>query len=140
MMRRRGGAGEKRGGGGLRGGGQPAGTRYKMREKLVAIGDDFYIEDGGGRRVFKVDGKALRVRKTLIFEDLNRNELCRIQERMLRIKDTMNIERDGNVAAKVKKALITPVRMRFSVKVGDGSDMSGTGNILHHEYKIESGG
>ena len=35
-------------------------TRYRMRQKLVAFGDDFWIENEGGQRVFKVDGKMLR--------------------------------------------------------------------------------
>ena len=41
---------------------------YRMRQKLVSIGDDYWIENDQGERVFKVDGKALRVRQTLIFE------------------------------------------------------------------------
>lgn len=40
-------------------------TRYQMRQKLVAFGDDFYIENERGQKVFKVDGKVLRVRDTL---------------------------------------------------------------------------
>ena len=66
--------------------------RYQMREKLVSIGDDFWIENERGERAFKVDGKALRIRKTLIFEDPKGQELCKIQEGMLRVKDTMTIE------------------------------------------------
>ena len=42
---------------------EPAGTRYRMREKLLSIGDDFWIETEAGERAFKVDGKALRVRE-----------------------------------------------------------------------------
>ena len=44
-------------------------TRYQMREKLVSIGDDFLIENEAGQKAFKVDGKALRIRDTLKFED-----------------------------------------------------------------------
>src|SRR5687767_9567604 len=44
-------------------------TRYQMREKMVSIGDDYWIENDRGERAFKVDGKALRVRQTLVFED-----------------------------------------------------------------------
>jgi uncharacterized protein YxjI len=54
-------------------------VHYRMREKLVAIGDDYWIEDDAGQRVFKVNGKALRVRDTLIFEDASGNELLKIQ-------------------------------------------------------------
>ena len=41
-------------------------TRYKIRQKMFSIGDDFWIENQDGQKVFKVDGKALRLRKTLI--------------------------------------------------------------------------
>ena len=63
-----------------------------MREKLFAFGDDSWIEDESGERVYRVDGKALRMRKTLKLEDLDGNELCKIQERKLRVRDTMEIE------------------------------------------------
>ncbi len=46
-------------------------NRYRMRQKLVAFGDDFWIENESGQRVYKVDGKMLRVRDTLFFEDTN---------------------------------------------------------------------
>jgi uncharacterized protein YxjI len=116
-------------------------TRYQMRQKLVSIGDDFWIENDRGERAFKVDGKALRIRKTLVLEDANGGEQCQIQERMLRIRDTMDIEGpDGSRLATVKKALITPVRDRWSVDVATGQDLEVQGNILDHEYTIEAGG
>jgi uncharacterized protein YxjI len=115
-------------------------TRYQMREKLVSFGDDFWIEDEQGDRVFKVDGKALRVRDTLVIEDRLGNPVCKTQERKLRIKDTMEIKGpDGDNMATIKKAVISPVRDRFSVKVADGPDLNVQGNILDHEYKIEEG-
>jgi uncharacterized protein YxjI len=115
-------------------------NRYQMREKLVSIGDDFWIENEQGQRVYKVDGKALRVRDTLVFRDAQGNELCKIQERMLRVKDSMEIEGPGGErVAMVKKALITPVRERWTVNVRNGPDMDVQGNILDHEYRIEQG-
>jgi len=120
-----------------RGGGA---DHYRMRQKLVSIGDDYWIENDQGERVYKVDGKALRVRQTLIFEDARGAELVKIQERMLRARDTMEIEdRDGRRVAMVKKAMITPVRERWTVKVADGPDLEVQGNILDHEYTIEDG-
>jgi uncharacterized protein YxjI len=114
--------------------------QYQMRQKLISIGDDYWIENGRGEKVFKVDGKALRIRQTLSFEDRNGQELCKIQERMLRIKDSMEIEDpNGQRAAMVKKALITPLRERWVVNVANGPDLEVQGNILDHEYTIGEG-
>jgi len=116
------------------------GTRYQMRQKMAAIGDDFWIENDQGQKVFKVDGKALRVRKTLVFEDAHGGELAKIQERMLRVKDSMEIEGShGEQLAMVKKALVTPVRERWVVKIKGGPDLEVKGNILDHEYTIGEG-
>ena len=116
-------------------------TTYRMRQKLVAIGDDYWIEDEQGRRLFKVNGKAMRVRDTLILEDASGNELLKLQERKLRVRDTMVIEdASGRTVATVKKAMITPLRDRFSVDVADGDDMDVQGNIVDHEYRISQGG
>jgi uncharacterized protein YxjI len=113
---------------------------YKMRQRLVSIGDDFWIETDAGQRAYKVDGKALRVRKTLVFEDATGRELAKIQERMVRVKDSMEIEGpDGRRLAMVKKALVTPLRDRWVVKIADGPDLDVQGNILDHEYTISSG-
>ena len=62
-----------------RGGDSGGAVRYQMREKMVSIGDDFWIENNHGQKVFKIDGKALRVRDTLKFEDAHGRELCKIQ-------------------------------------------------------------
>ncbi|MCU0309107.1 MAG: LURP-one-related family protein [Thermoleophilia bacterium] len=112
-----------------------------MRERLLAIGDDFWIEDEHGERAFRVDGKALRVRDTLVFEDADGHELARIQERKARVRDSMEIEDpEGGRIAMVKKALVSPLRDRFEVEVDDGEDLSVHGNIVDHEYAIEQGG
>ncbi|MET0999871.1 MAG: LURP-one-related family protein [Marmoricola sp.] len=116
-------------------------ARYQMRQKLVSFGDDYWIENGDGDRVLRVDGKVLRVRKTLDIEDVQGTQLCRIQTRVLHIRDTMVIEDpDGEEMAKVHKALITPLRERWKVDVADGPDLEIQGNILDHEYDIEVDG
>jgi len=116
-------------------------TRYQMRQRMISIGDDYVIENDRGERVFKLDGKALRIRKTIRFEDMDGHELAKIQERMLHIKDSMEIEGpDGNRMALVKKAMITPLRERWIAKVEDGPDLHTHGNIVDHEYSIERDG
>jgi uncharacterized protein YxjI len=126
--------------GGLKGRGEESVQRYKMHEKLVTIGDDYWIENEAGERAFYVDGKALRLRNTLIIKDVQGNEIYKLQEKLLRIKDTMDVlDANGKTAATIKKALITPLRDRWKVEVSDGPEMNIQGNILDHEYKIEAG-
>ena len=116
-------------------------TRYQMREKLLSVGDDSWIEDESGRRAFKVDGKALRLRKTLVLEDPQGRELLKIQDRPVHVRDVMEIENaDGSSLATVKKAMITPLRDRFSIEVAGGAELSAHGNIVDHEFEIESDG
>jgi len=118
-----------------------AARTFRMRQKLVSIGDDYWIEDERGERVFKINGKAMRVRDTMVLEDPQGRELFKIQQKMFRIRDTMEIEDgDGHKVATVKKALITPLRERFEVNVEDGDDLEVKGNIVDHEYKIECDG
>ncbi len=116
------------------------GTVYQMRQKLFAIGDDFWIETDGGDRAFKVNGKALRVRDTFVLESPNGDELFKVQEKKIRVRDTMKIERDGDTVATVKKALITPLRDRFSIDLEAGGELSAKGNIVDHEFEIERDG
>jgi uncharacterized protein YxjI len=116
-------------------------TRYKIRQKMFSIGDDFWIENQDGQKVFKVDGKVLRIRKTLVFEDAQGRKLAQIQQRLLTIRDTMVIDDpNGKELAVIKKALIAPLRDRWSVTVENGEDLDVQGGILDHEYTIKQNG
>ena len=113
---------------------------FQMREKLISIGDDYWIETTGGRRAFKVDGKALRIRDTLVIRDLAGNEVAKVQERKIAIRDTMSIERPGRPDASIKKALISPLRERFTLQADDIGEITIQGNIVDHEYRFERDG
>ena len=116
-------------------------VRFQMRQKLLAFGDDFWVEDENGDRVFHVDGKALRLRDTLDLQDADGTTLCRIQTRALRLRDSMEIEGpDGARLALVHKALITPLRERWKVELPGGEEWKVQGSIADHEYEIVADG
>lgn len=126
--------------GGLKDRGAEGIQRYKMHEKLISIGDDYWIENEAGEREFYVDGKALRLRDTLIIKDMQGNELYKLKEKLLRVRDTMDVlDANGKTAATIKKALITPLRDRWKVEVPNEPEMNVQSNILNHEYRIEAG-
>jgi uncharacterized protein YxjI len=117
----------------------PASDRFLMRQKLLAIGDDFWIENDQGERAYKVNGKALRIRQTFVLEDTSGGEVAKIQEKKLTVRDKIVVERGGDKAATVHKALVG-IRDRFAIDVEHGDDMKAHGNVIDHEYEIERDG
>jgi uncharacterized protein YxjI len=110
-----------------------------MREKMISVGDDYWIEDESGEKVFKVNGKAMRIRDTWKLENANHDTVAEIQEKKLSVRDKIEIEFPGGRSATVKKALVG-FRDRFHVEVNDGPDLKVHGNIVDHEYEIERDG
>jgi len=114
-------------------------ARYKMRQRLLSIGEDYTIEDERGEPVYKVDGKVLRIRETFVIEDRQGNEVATIREKKLALHDSMKILRGGDTIATIRKAWISPFRDKFNVDVEGGGDLVAQGNILDHEYEIRRG-
>ena len=117
----------------------PDSTVYQLRQSLISIGDDYWVQNQAGQRVFHVDGKAVRLRETLILQDGNtRAELYKIQTKMLHVRDTMEIENAaGARVALVKKHLVTPIKERYDVNFEHADDWKVVGNIVDHEYEID---
>jgi uncharacterized protein YxjI len=110
--------------------------RYLVRERVFSIGDDFWITDEQGNRVFLVDGKALRLRATFELKDAAGVMLATVKKKLIAVRDTMEIEHDGAVVATVRKALISPLRHRSVIDLADGSQLEAVGNLVDHEFDI----
>ncbi|WP_371483051.1 LURP-one-related/scramblase family protein [Kitasatospora sp. NBC_00315] len=116
-------------------------TRYRMQQKMISIGNDYWIDNDAGDHLYKVNGKVLRARRTYKIEDREGHTVATVQGRPLRIKDSMAIEdADGHRVALVKKALVSPLRDRWLIKAADGGELTVQGNVLDHEYTIERDG
>ena len=121
-----------------KGGDEPV-HRFQMRQKMMSIGDDYWIEDDSGAKAFKVDGKAMRIRDTWVLQDNMGREVATIREKKLSIRNKIKIELAGGGEATVKKALVG-LRDRFHVEVDGGEDLKVHGNIVDHEYEVERDG
>jgi len=115
-------------------------ARYKLRQRLISIGEDFDIEDEYGNRAYHVDGKVFRIRETFVITDMSGNEVATIREKKLALRDSMNILRGGDTIATIRKAWLTPFRDKFEIDFRAGQDMVAQGDILDHEYSIQRGG
>ena len=111
-------------------------ARYLVREKIFSIGGDFWITDADGNQVFLVDGKALRLRQTFELKDAYGAVLTTVRRKLIAIRDTMEIEHDGQVVATVRRALVSPLHHRSVIDLADGSQWEAVGNILDKEFDI----
>lgn len=113
--------------------------RYVMKQKLFSLGDDFFIKDDSGRDVYFVDGKAISFGDQLSFQDVDRNELAYIKQRVFSWGPTYEISRAGEVVAVVKKHIFALVHHRFTVDVPGPDDLEAEGNFTDHEYTFRRG-
>ncbi|MFJ8011822.1 LURP-one-related/scramblase family protein [Streptomyces sp. NPDC096339] len=114
--------------------------KYLVRDKMLAIGDDYWIEDEDGRHAFLVDGKALRFRDTLELKDPDGRILITLREKLLGFRDTMTLERDDRRLARIRRKRWSLLRGHFLVTLIEGTELDVSGRILDREFKIEYDG
>ncbi len=112
-------------------------VRYQMHQDLMSIGDDYWIEDDAGNKVYRVNGKAVGFRDTWVLEDAQGQQVAMIREKKLSVRDAITIEAGGK-EYKVKKALIG-IGDRFVIET-DGKNLKAHGDVVGHEYEIEQDG
>jgi uncharacterized protein YxjI len=114
--------------------------RYVMRQKLLSFGDDFTIKDENGRDRFFVDGKVFALGDQASFQDLQGNELLRIEQKLLSLKKTYRILRGDREVARVQKKLFTLFRDAFEIEDEAAGDLDATGDFFDHEYRFTRDG
>jgi uncharacterized protein YxjI len=114
-------------------------TRYKMKERMFTIGDDFWIEDEQGNRVYKVNGKVLTLADSLDFEDAHGKVLVKLRGKVITIRGQIKLDRPGGKDAVVKKDLINIVRDHLTLSIEGEPECDIRGNLFDHEYEISRG-
>ncbi|MFB8268109.1 MULTISPECIES: LURP-one-related/scramblase family protein [unclassified Streptomyces] len=111
--------------------------RYEVRERLFAVGEDYWIEDEQGHKAFLVDGKAMRLRDTFELKGPDGRVLIDIHEKMFALRDTMVIERGDEALAKIKRKRLSLLRNHYRVELVDGTELDVSGKILDREFVVE---
>ncbi|MFE7427062.1 LURP-one-related/scramblase family protein [Streptomyces sp. NPDC014735] len=114
--------------------------RFQVRERLFGIGDDYWIEDTDGRKVFLVDGKAMRLRDTFELKDSEGRVLVEIRQKLFSLRDTMLIERGGEQLATIRRKRLSLLRNHYRVTLVDGTELDVSGRILDREFAVEYDG
>ncbi|MDX3638839.1 LURP-one-related/scramblase family protein [Streptomyces sp. MB09-02B] len=111
--------------------------RFLVRDRILGIGDDYWIEDEHGRKAFLVDGKAMRLRDTFELKDTRGEVLIDIRRKMFALRDTMVVERGGEPLATVRRKRLSLLRNHYRVSLADGTELDVSGKILDREFAIE---
>ncbi|MGW0756983.1 LURP-one-related/scramblase family protein [Streptomyces sp. NPDC002814] len=114
--------------------------RFLVRDRLLGFGDDYWIEDDSGNKVYLVDGKAMRLRDTFELKDTQGRVLVDIHQKMLALRDTMVIERNGDPLARIKRKRMSLLRNHYRVSLVDGTELDVSGKILDREFAVEYAG
>ncbi|MEU9625563.1 LURP-one-related/scramblase family protein [Streptomyces luteogriseus] len=114
--------------------------RFLVYDRLLGFGDDYWIEDDRGSKVFLVDGKALRVRDTWELKDLQGRVLVDIHQKMLALRDTMVLQRGGEPLATIRRKRLSLLRNHYRVSLADGNELDVSGKILDREFAVEYDG
>lgn len=110
--------------------------RYIIQERLIHFGEDSDITDDQGRIVFRVDGKVFSLRKLLIVEDPEGNEVARVQRKLMALRPTYEITSHQEDLAEVRRRFFTPFHDEFIIDVPGPDDLEMVGEIFSHEYVI----
>ncbi|MFG3080683.1 MULTISPECIES: LURP-one-related/scramblase family protein [Streptomyces] len=114
--------------------------RFLVYDRLLGIGDDYWIEDDSGNKVYLVDGKAMRLRDTWELKDTQGRVLIDIHQKMFALRDTMVIERAGEPLARIKRKRLSLLRNHYRVALADGTELDVSGKILDREFAVEYDG
>ena len=107
----------------------------------MSFGDDFWIENETGGRVYKIDGHAFTIlREKLSIEDAEGNEIGFLREKLVSLRKAYEIHLLGECVATVSKDLLTLFRCSFTVDVPGPNDLEAQGSLLDHEYTFSRGG
>lgn len=111
-------------------------ARYKMRQQMFSIGEDFTIEDESGNPAFEVDGKFMTLRETFELKDRQGNVVATIRGKLISLRAKMDVFRGDEVVATITKALFAPFREKFQVEVAGGAALRVDGDLFDHEYTL----
>lgn len=114
--------------------------RFLLQERLLGWGDDFYIKDEYGQNVLFVDGKAFSIGDKLAIKDMAGTEVASIRQKLIALRPTYQVERNGQHAATINKALFSFLGDRFKIDVPGPDDFEAHGDFWDFEYEFTRGG
>lgn len=114
--------------------------QYQLRQKMLSFGDDFQINDGNGKPCFFVDGKVFTIGDKLSFQDLDGNELLKIEQKLVAAGETYLLLKADKQVGLVRKRILTLLGTKFEIEDDKAGKLEVEGDFFELEYKIRRSG
>ena len=111
-----------------------------MRQRVLSLGQDYWVTDEDGNRAFLIDGRVLAFRRTFELKGPGGEVYAVARKKMLALRDTMVIRIGGAHAATVRKKLFSPARHSFTIALADGERWTARGDLIEKNYTLEGPG
>ncbi len=108
--------------------------RYELRQKLLAMGDDYVIRNDAGETVYLVDGAFFSWGNRLSVQRACGTEVATIKQERLRLGPCYTLRCAGVQLATVEQRSFNLFRDRFIVDVPGPDDLEVEGDLASHEY------
>ena len=112
---------------------------YVLKQKLVALGNNFSIRGLDSAEAFQVKGELASLGDKLSLQDLDGNELVYIEQKIFNWVAYYELWRDGKRLADVERDFFSFRRHRFTVDVEGSDDLEAVGDFLNWEYILKRG-
>jgi uncharacterized protein YxjI len=114
--------------------------RYLVRDRMLAFHEEAWIETEHREKVFKVNRKFLRLRRTFDLVDAQGNQVASIVKKAFTLHHTILIKRDGELEGWISKRMFSLFGDRFKVSLRDGRRLRIVGNFWDREFDIQHDG
>jgi uncharacterized protein YxjI len=112
--------------------------KYKIRQKIFSLGDNFTVKNEYDEDILTVAGKIFSLGNKLKIYDLHDNELFYIEQRLFKLLPEYFIYKEGSEVAHLKKEFSF-----FKPKININSyfgTFSIEGDVIHHNFFISQDG
>ena len=113
---------------------------FILRQKLLAVGDDFEAFDENGNLAYYFDGKVMSIGKKVLILDPSGIEIGWIRQKLLTFRRTFGLTVNHQRVALIYKKLFS-FRPCFVIKplTSHGDAITVVGKFLEHEYDFYRG-
>jgi uncharacterized protein YxjI len=109
--------------------------RFVLKQKLIAMGDDYVIKDADGNQVYYIDAAKFSIGDKLSFQDIDKNEQAFIKSKLLTWGPKYLIYRNDEHYATIKKKW-SFWGLKIKIDIPGPDDLIAKGKIAKREYKL----